>query len=286
MLQFTSTKQFIELLIDEENSLATMWINNPRKLNCFSIEVLEDMLEAFRLLWSKSIWIVVIRAKPIPNRDHDQIMTTGSDISQLDPQFRRPKDYQTYLEQDMRVIQRYPGDVIAMVTGGVFGGGVQLSAVCDHVFGSSKAKFKIPAAEIALSYDAKGIEDINDRVGSIAVTKRMFTSPEMIFAERAFNLHLLDELWPDDELEKKTYDFAKEQMAKNSWICVATTKLVIWEMRKGGGSYESLARIESLRRLCYDSKDSKIGRVAFKEHNKPVYEKPDFKILDGIIKPF
>jgi methylmalonyl-CoA decarboxylase len=247
------------------NLIGTITLNNPEKRNSLSILLLDELVEALTHLQEQKARVVIIRAQK-----GAKVWSSGFDINELPEQGRDPLSYNDPLEKTLRAIQRFPAPVIAMIEGSVWGGACDLAFSCDLSFGSHSASFAITPAKIGVPYTSTGILHFMNIIG-MRITKEMFFTAQPISAERAVTYGILNHLLPEEVLEMFTYSVA-EQITQNSPLSIAVMKE---QLRILGGSAslspETFERIQGLRRVVYDSKDYKEGKLAFLEKRKPVF---------------
>lgn len=240
-------------------------INNPRKKNALSHAVMSEMIQALKELETGKIPVVVIGAAEECN-----VWSSGSDIGELPRSHRDPFGYDDSLEQLLRTVERYPGAVIAMVRGGVWGGACDLAMTCDIVVGDETSSFAITPAKLGIPYNATGILHFINRLG-LNVAKEMFFSAEPITAERAVSVGILNHLIPSHDLHPFTMKLA-QSIASRSPLAVAVIKE---QFRILAGAHplspDAFERIQGLRRKVYDSNDYEEGILSFLEKRTPVF---------------
>jgi methylmalonyl-CoA decarboxylase len=175
------------------------------------------------------------------------------------------------LEELLRAVQKYPGPVIAMVHGSVWGGACNLVMICDIVVGDESSSFAITPVKLALPYNATGILHFINRLG-LNIAKEMFFSADPIKAERAEHVGILNHLVPSDKLLEFTTHLAK-RMAARSALAISVIKeqfnLLAGAHPMAPGVFE---RIQGLRRRVYDSHDYEEGIRSFLEKRAPVFK--------------
>jgi methylmalonyl-CoA decarboxylase len=256
------------ILTSTEGLIGTITLNNPKKRNCLSHELLQEMIDAFDSFIKQEIRIVILRA------NGKEVWSAGFDIDQLPEPGRNPISYEDLLEQAMRKIQKFPGLVIAMVgraDGGVssvYGGASEVACICDITVGIEEALFRMTPVKLGVPYNIIGIVHLINRVG-YNVARRMMLTAELVNSEGALKVGLLDYCVNSKEVEEFTYNLARENL-NNSLVTVAVTKEIFNIL---GEAYSippsGYGRVEALRRLVYDSPDYPEGRAAFKEKRKP-----------------
>jgi endonuclease-3 len=95
----------------------------------------------------------------------------------------------------LRAVQAYPGPVIAMVQGSVWGGACDLVMTCDLCVGDDSAAFAITPAKLGIPCNSTGILHFMNRL-PLNITKEMFFTADLVPAERAEQFRLLAEAYP------------------------------------------------------------------------------------------
>ena len=80
------------------------------------------------------------------------------DIDELPVRGVDPLPFADPLEELLRAVRGYPGGVIAMVHGTVWGGACDLVLNCDLVVADGTAAFAVTPARLGLPYSASGIQ--------------------------------------------------------------------------------------------------------------------------------
>jgi methylmalonyl-CoA decarboxylase len=237
--------------------------NNDEKRNALSNALMAAFMDALDRLRDAGVRVVVLRANP-----GAPVWCAGLDISELPAAGSEPLSYHHPLETIMRRIQKFPAPVIAMIDGGVWGGGCDLAFVCDILVGSPNASFAITPARIGVPYNTTGMVHFLNMV-ELNIAKEMFFTAKPINARRAENLGILNHLVEADELEAFTFGMAGG-IAANSPLSIAVIKEqlnIMGDARPVNPA--AFEKIEELRRKAYHSKDYREGIRAFFEKRKP-----------------
>jgi methylmalonyl-CoA decarboxylase len=241
-------------------------LNNPAKRNALSSELVNEILQAFEDFKERKIVAVILRAS-----EGCSVWSAGYDIKEL-PQGRRdPLGYGDPLEELLRAVQRFPGPLIAMVHGSVWGGACDLVMTCDIVIGDETSSFAITPAKLALPYNVSGVMHFISRLG-LNIAKEMFFSAEPIMAERAERVGILNHLVPSDQLLEFTTDLAR-RIAIRSSLAISVIKEQ-FDLLAGARPMapDVFERIQGLRRKVYDSHDYAEGIRSFLEKREPKFK--------------
>lgn len=254
------------VLMEIKENIGTLTLNNARKRNALSSALLDEMRSALELMRNSSIPVVILRAER-----GARVWSAGLDINELPRVGRDPMCYDDPLEKTLRAIQAYPGPVIAMVQGGVWGGACDMIMTCDMVVGDSSATFAITPVKIGVPYNASGILHFISRLG-LNRAKEMFFTAEPVEAERAEQFGILNHLLETPELEEFTYKMA-QKIASHSMLSIAVIKEQFHLLSEAHPlTPETFERIQGLRRKVYDSQDYMEGIQAFLEKRAPVFQ--------------
>lgn len=249
----------------QAEGIGTITFNHDAKRNALGKAFIQELLKAMNDMVYQRARVIILRANP-----GAAIWSAGHDISELPTPGRDPLSYGDPLEQAIRAIQRYPAPVIAMLEGSVWGGACELAFVCDILIGTEKTSFAITPARLGVPYNPTGILHILNIIG-LTVAREMFFTAAPIRAARALAVGLLNHVVPVAELEEFTYAMA-QRIAQNSPLTIMVIKEQFRLLANALPlSPETFERIQSLRRMVYDSEDYQEGKRAFLEKRKPVF---------------
>ncbi len=257
----------MDLILKEiKDGIGSLTLNNPARRNALSIELCGEIVAALTDFEAKKIPVVVIRA----GKDA-KVWSAGHDITQLPKVHNDPLAYDSPMEVAFRKIQAYPGPVIAMIQGSVWGGATDLAVTCDLAVGDETSTFAITPVKMGLPYNASGIMHVINRVGS-NIAKEMFFTAAPVKAERAYHFGILNHLVSSAEIEEFTFTLARS-IATNSPLAVSVIKEQFRILSEAHPiSPEAFERIQALRRKVYNSRDYEEGIKAFTEKRKPQFK--------------
>ncbi|WXG44169.1 MAG: methylmalonyl-CoA decarboxylase [Promethearchaeati archaeon SRVP18_Atabeyarchaeia-1] len=252
-------------LVEEEikDKIGLITMNYPEKRNALSAELMRELVDAFQDFQRRGMRVAILKATAGSN-----VWSSGIDVTELPRSRRDPLGYFDPIEKVLRAVQEYPGPVIAMVHGGVWGGACDLVMTCDMVVGDETSSFAITPARIGLPYNVSGILHFMNRLG-LNEAKEMFFTANPVTAEEAERIGVLNHLVPSAKLMEFTMGLAK-RIASHSPLAIS----VIKEQFKILSSAHPIApegfeRIQGLRRRVYDSHDYEEGIRAFLEKRAP-----------------
>lgn len=247
--------------------IATLTLSNPGKLNALSKGLVDELVRALKECADERALVVLLKAAA--NRHN--VWSSGHDIHELPEGGRDPLSFFDPVEVLLREVQNYPGPVIAVVRGSVWGAACDLVMTCDMAYADSSSTFAITPAKIGVPYNVTGMMHFINRIG-LNRAKEMFFSARPVDAQTAADWGILNQLFDTDELDGKVTEIA-EQICQNSPLAVGVIKELFHYLSETCVAMPPVLfeRISGLRRKVYDSHDYAEGIRSFKEKRRPVY---------------
>ena len=234
-------------------------LNNTQKLNALSSQLVNDIVEALDAFQKEQVHIVVLRAP-----EGAKVWSAVHDVKELPLKLRDPLSYYDSLEVLLRTVEEYPGPVIAMVHGSVWGGACDLIMTCDMVIADKTAKFAMTPAKLGVPYNSTGILHFMNRL-PINIAKEMFFTAELMSAERALNVGIINHLVEEEELLPFTLNMATT-ISTRSILSIQVIKEQFRVLSKAYSITPSaFERVQGMRRKVYDSHDYEEAITAFLE---------------------
>lgn len=251
------------VLTEKQGATGILTLNNAAKRNALSESLIGELTSALLGFRALNIRVVVLRAPA-----GSAVWSAGHDVNELPSRGRDPLGWNDPLRVLIRSIQEFPAPVIALIEGGVWGGGCELAMACDLLVCTPEATFAITPAKLGVPYNLGGLLTLTNMIPLPAAKEMLFTA-QPIPAEQAFNLGIINYVKPADEIETFVLGMA-DKIAQNSPLSIAVMKE---ELRLLSGAHaitpELFERIQGLRRSVYDSLDYQEGINAFREKRRP-----------------
>jgi methylmalonyl-CoA decarboxylase len=248
------------------NRIGVITLNNPRKQNALSKELMGELCAALEDLRRREARVIILRTSA-----GSKVFSSGHDVRELPTNGRDPLTYNDPMRRLIRTIEMFPAPVIAMVEGTVWGGACELVMSCDLIVAADDSTFAITPAKWGVPYNISGVQNFLN-TGGMPLCKEMLFTAQPVKAKRLVEQGIVCHAVPKEELETLTQSIA-EQIAQNSPLVISLLKE---ELRLLSASHnlspETFERVQSLRRQVYDSEDYQEGIRAFLEKRAP-----DFK---------
>ena len=253
------------VLTTKEDSIGTIVLNHPEKRNALSQALIADLLDALTAFRQQDARVVILCAP-----EGAAVWSAGHDVSELPESHRDPLGWDDPLRRLIREVESYPAPIIAMVEGTVWGGACEVAFACDLVIAAENATFAITPAKLGVPYNLSGLLTFMNTVSLHVVKEMAFTALPMT-AARAERLGIINQVVPKQDLKQRTHEIAK-QIARNSPLSIAVMKEELNLLANAHDlSPVMFERIQSLRRVVYNSRDYQEGIRAFLEKRLPTF---------------
>lgn len=254
---------YTHLLVEIENKIATVVLNRPQALNALNKGLLDDLsnfLDETRT--NEAIRVIIITGSG------EKSFVAGADIKEFSD-FDSKKGELLAKEGQEKVfdkIENFTKPIIAAVNGFALGGGLELAMACHFRLASDNAKLGLPEVTLGLIPGYGGTQRLPKLVGKGRAAQMVFTA-EMIPAQRALDIGLVNEVLPQTELLERTQAIALK-ITKNSAIAISKAIETINSSDSDNGFD---LEIKSFGEL-FDEPDFSEGVTAFLEKRKPDFQ--------------
>lgn len=256
--------EFTSLLLNIENSVATLTINRPDKLNALNSVIFSELDSAFKFFKnSDEVKVIIITGAG------EKAFVAGADIKELNT--LNAVQAKTLSENGQRVFDLIEGSekpVIAAVNGFALGGGCELALACHIRYCSSNAKFGQPEINLGLIPGYGGTQRL-PRLINTGRALEFILSGDIFDANEAFRLGVVSRVFEPSELMTKTKEFALKLASKPLHALrfnVKTANSINNLHLAQGLQYEAVTF-----GMCFETEDFKEGTTAFLEKRKPVF---------------
>ena len=196
------------LLYEIKDGIAYVTVNRPKSLNALSNDVLDDLHAAFTAVNSDpGVKIAILTGE-------GKAFVAGADISEMVKLTTLEGRAMMIKGQNvMNLIESINKPVIAAVNGFALGGGCELAMACDMRIASENAKFGQPEVNLGIIPGFGGTQRLPRLVGK-GMGKYMIMTAEMIDAQEAYRIGLVEKVVPAEELIGAAEKVAKTIMSK------------------------------------------------------------------------
>ena len=153
--------------------IGTITLDHERRRNALSHALVEEVIAALTAFREADVRVAILRAKP-----GAKVFSAGHDVDELPESRRDPLGWDDPLRQLVREIENYPGPVIAMVEGSVWGGATETVFACDLIVAAETATFAVTPAKLGLPYNVGGMLTFLNATG-LRMAKEIEIAPEV-----------------------------------------------------------------------------------------------------------
>lgn len=252
------------LVVERSNGIATVTVNRPQAMNAMTRGTLEELADAVQtLISSADIRVVILTGAG------NKAFIAGGDISMLvGLDVCAARELALLAQGICTAIEQAPKPFIAAVNGYALGGGCELAMSCDIRIAADTARFGQPEVNIGTLPGFGGSQRLPRLIGKGRALEMILTG-DMIDAQEAWRIGLVNKVVPAAELQAGVRDLALKLAAKSA-VALQLCKEVVQN-----GMEMDLAnacRYEAdLFALSFSTADQKEGMQAFLEKRKPVF---------------
>ena len=253
------------LLLDVKDNIAVVTLNRPDKLNELNTQTINDLNSVFdELKENEGAYVIVLTGSG------EKAFVAGADIKELNKlDIISAKEFAEKGQQVFNKIEKFDKPIIAAVNGFALGGGCELALACHIRLASDNAKFGQPEVNLGIIPGYGGSQRLARLINTGRAMEYILTA-DMISADEAYRIGLVNKVYPLNELLDKSIEMAKKITGKGQQAIRLAVKAVIAvdEMSlKEGQKFEA-----SLFALCCGTEDFKEGTSAFLEKRKPEFK--------------
>lgn len=252
------------ILLERRGRVALVTINRPEKLNALNIKTREELADVLaELRVDDDIRVVVLTGAG------EKAFVAGADINEFAGRTAVQQRAVMKAKSIFTAAEEFPKPLIAMINGFCLGGGCELALSCDLRVASEKARFGQPEINLGIIPGGGGTQRLTRLIGEGKAMEMILTG-NMIDAQEAHRLGLVNQVAPVAELEAKTMELANK-IAEKSPVALAMAKTAVKNAARTT-LREGLDAEIDLFALCFSSEDKEEGVRAFLEKRAP-----DFK---------
>lgn len=257
------------LLCETHEAIVTLTLNRPERLNALGDTLREELYDAItRASDDPEIRVIVLTGA-------GRGFCAGGDMKAAH-EVQEGRQERAFLDNIAPIRDKVvlamrdsPKPIIAAVNGPAAGAGMNLALACDMRIASTAARFGETFVRRGLHVDWGGTYLLPRLVGMAKACELIFTG-EMISAEEACTIGLLNQLVAPEELMPTTYALARK-IATGPPIAIRLAKRALYHSQevdlRAALEYETYAQ-----NLCRDTEDAREGVKAFVEKRPPRFQ--------------
>lgn len=252
------------VLTSKNENIGFITLNRPEAKNTFNpefAEILNDSLISFDL--DPDVRVIIINA-------NGKNFSTGIDLSEFNKESHEEyRKFIALMDKHNHTIAKMSKPVISSVRGYCLANGAGLSFACDMTVASENAVFGTTAINVGLICLGPAAPLLKS-LGRKKVLEMVLTG-EMIKAEEALKLGIVNKVVSDDQLEEETLLLARK-IASKSPLAVKVGKEGIYYM-EDTPYHRGLDHLSDLFASLCSTHDAHEGIKAFLEKRKPTWQK-------------
>jgi enoyl-CoA hydratase len=252
------------LRVEINGAVAVITIDRQERRNALSSAVRAELIAAIDALRDDdAVRVLVLTGAG------DKAFVAGADINEFAS--RTPLEQRRAMSGRtiFQAIAECPKPVIAMINGYALGGGCELALACDVRVAADTAKLGQPEINLGIIPGGGGTQRLPRLVGT-GQAMRLILTGEIIGADEALKIGLVEMVFPAAELHERTMEIAR-QMATRSPVALDAAKSAVRAAAQtsldAGLAYETELFI-----TCFSCDDKREGIAAFLEKRPPEFK--------------
>jgi enoyl-CoA hydratase/carnithine racemase len=243
--------------------IATVAFNRPDMLNACNMQVLEEITNVFDMLSDREdVWCAVLKG-------NGRAFCVGAD------QKERPGMTLDAIRRRRRIapiafgsMRNFPHPVIAQVHGYALGGGLEMALMCDMIVAAEGTVMGL-IETVRASIPAGGGTQLLPRLIGPARAKELIFTGRKFKAEEALAWGMLNYVVPEDRLEARTLELAREITAAAPVSCTQAKRAINSGMDT---DFATGVQIEAaLYERILTTQDRTEALAAYREKRAPVF---------------
>ena len=198
--------EYKNIIVEKAEGIATITFNRPEAMNALNIQTRAEFGNALDdAAADDQIKVLIVTG-------NGKAFVAGADIKE----FAKTTPFDAHnIKRLGALVDNLEKPVIAAVNGFCLGGGNELAMGCDIIIASEKAKFGQTEINIGIIPGGGATQRLQRRVG-ICRAKEMIFTGDIITAQEAYRIGLVNRVVPPEELMPAAREIAKKIATKSS----------------------------------------------------------------------
>lgn len=253
---------FETLVCKKEQSILTVELNRPEKLNAFNDQMFRDISRITEIAAGEPEFQIVVF------KGRGRAFSSGADLTELSGGITEIgedilKEHVQAAQKVMDEVEAIPKPTIAAINGPAVGAGFQLALACDFRIAVEGIKMGLSDVKIGI-IPALGATTRLPKLIGLAKSKELIMGGNLITSEDAYQMGLLNQLVEIDDLDEAAINRAKN-LKQSAPLALSTAKALL-------NSEAPLDRVAAAQVQLLKSGDALEGVAAFLEKRKPVFK--------------
>lgn len=252
------------LLVENKGPVMIITLNRPKSLNAFSPEMILTLTEALKDAQSND------EVRAIILSGSGRSFSAGGDVKTMgEASATKVYDHIGKLNECILTFKETEKPIIAAVHGFAAGAGFNLALACDLIIAADDSKFALSFSQVGLISDGGGSYFLPRLIGPY-LAKQFFFSADPIPAERLYQLGVINQLVPLEQLQESVLEMAIKLAHGPSKAYGMQKKLIEHSLT---ASLEEILEQERITQtLMVTTEDHQEGIQAFKEKRRPHFQ--------------
>ena len=275
---------FQNILLEQRENIAVLFLNRPHKLNAFTFSMMEEIISALDSLEADdSVHAVIITGK-------GRAFCAGADLSSGQETFNPSFDDFAVQENDFRRdsggiltlrMYKFLKPIVVACNGPAVGIGASMQLAADIRLASDQARFGFVFNNRGIVPDACSSWFLPKIVG-ISRALELTYSGRIIDAQEALQLNLVSSIHDSENLLSNAVDITKKMVQNSAPVSISLTRQMLWRSLESSGPYDAHVIESKAIDSRGASEDSKEGVSSFLEKrpaefkNKVSSDMPEF----------
>src|SRR6266403_1623926 len=196
---------FENILLEKKNAISYVTVNRPQVLNALNMATMEELRTAFTDIKNDpAIRVAILTGSG------EKAFIAGADISELAKHHAvSGKEYTHRGQSVLDLIESLGKPVIACINGFALGGGCEIAMACTMRLASETAKLGQPEVKLGIIPGYGGTQRLPRLVG-VGLAMQILLTGEMITAQEAWRIGLVNEVVPAGQLIARAEEIARK----------------------------------------------------------------------------